>query len=109
MVYKSLFCCVFRSSCKNQKQQEKPCQNSFLSKPKVVGHINGRDRIPAMAHHNKGFFSGGKQLLLRERAAQTVDCISFRPGKLPAENTHAAALIAGTDKAGVVDIALVGG
>ena len=62
-----------------------------------------------MAHHNKGFFSGGKQLVLRERAAQTVDRIDFRPGKLPAENAHAAALIAGADKAGVVNIALIRG
>ena len=75
----------------------------------MVGHVDGRDRIPAMAHHDKGFFSGGKQLVLRERAAQTVDRIGFRPGKLPAEDAHAAALIAGADKAGVVDIALVGG
>ena len=62
-----------------------------------------------MAHDDERLVTCGKQLVLRERAAQTVDRIDFRPGKLPAEDPHAAALIAGADKAGVVDIALVGG
>ena len=75
----------------------------------MVGHVDGRDLAAGMTHNDKRLVTCGKQLVLRKRAAQTVDRIGFRPGKLPAEDAHAAALIAGADKAGVVNIALVGG
>lgn len=75
----------------------------------MVGHVNGRDLLSAVTHHHKGFFSGGKQLILRKGAAQAVDGLRLSSRELPAEYPHAAALVAGTDKAGVVNVALVGG
>ena len=75
----------------------------------MVGHVDRGDFAACVAHDDERLVTCGKQLILRERAIQAVDRIDFRPGKLPAEDPHAAALIAGADKAGVVDIALVGG
>ena len=75
----------------------------------MVGHIHRGDLSIAVAYHHKGFVPGGKQLVLRQRTAEPVDRIGFGALKPTAQNAHPAALVAGAHKAGVINIAFVGG
>lgn len=75
----------------------------------MVGHVDRRDFAAAVAHNDERIVSGGKQLVLRHRTAQTIDIVRLRSFELSAQNTHTTALIAGADQTGIVDVALVGG
>ena len=96
--------------CEQQKQQQKqPRQNRFLVQPEMVGHIHRGDFPAGMADHHKGPVSRGEELVLRQRAVETVDGGALCALKLPCQNPHLTPLLPAAHQPGVHDVAFIRG
>jgi len=93
----------------HQQQQKQPRQQCLLIQPVVVGHGDHGDDAGAVADGDKGHVAGGKQLVLGQGTVEPVDSFHGLPLEMAAQQLHRAPLLAGADKAGIHDVALVGG
>ena len=93
----------------NEQQGEGGGQGGLLVQPVVVGHGDGQDLVPPVADDHQGPVTGGKDLVLFQRAVEQVVALDGPAPKFAAQQLQGAHLLAGADQTGVEDGAVVGG